>query len=79
MGIWDGVKRAANSFAKPEAFSFRAGGLPVQCSHCKNEKFVQGTVVLHNWGLELFGDDATTLMCENCGLIQIYGVAPEKR
>ena len=64
---------------------FLAGGLPVRCPHCQAEEFSEGSALLStvgisfahlNWATE---KKVTNLMCNRCGLIQWFGVTPQKR
>ena len=84
MGIWEGVKRGTKALIRGEGpVSFLAGGQKVTCPHCKSEGFFEGRALLNTFGmtflkLDWANKEATTLMCNQCGLVQWFGVEPER-
>ena len=85
MSIWQEVTHGVQSVVHPSPGRFVAGGLPVRCSHCHGEQFIEGSTLLStvgvsfahlNWAAE---KKVTNLMCDNCGLIQWFGAAPQRR
>jgi hypothetical protein len=84
MGIWEGLKRGTKALLQGEGpVSFQAGGQKVSCPHCKSEAFYEGRALLNTFGMTFLNLDwankgATTLMCDQCGLIQWFGIEPER-
>jgi hypothetical protein len=81
MGIWEGLKRGTKALIRGDGpGTFVAGGQKVTCPHCKSGAFFEkragifATVILPYGS----GEEATTLRCGHCGLIQWYGVKPER-
>jgi hypothetical protein len=78
MGIWEGLKRGTKALIRGDRLgpgTFLAGGQKVMCPHCKSATFFEGRGLL-TYQSRL--KDATTLMCDHCGLIQWFGVGPER-
>ena len=53
----------------------------IKCNHCKGTGFLRGSAMLNTAGMTFLGLDwanrtATTLMCDNCGLIHWFGKEP---
>jgi predicted nucleic-acid-binding Zn-ribbon protein len=84
MSIWNGFRRGAKAILQGEgACSFAAGGRKIRCPHCESEGFFAKRVLLNTYGMTLLNLDwankeATTLTCDRCGMIQWFGVAPER-
>jgi Zn ribbon nucleic-acid-binding protein len=83
MSIWHEITQGAKAVVHPGPSRFVAGGLPVRCPHCQAEEFIEGSALLStvgisfahlNWATE---EKVTTLMCDQCGLIQWFGVTPQ--
>lgn len=83
VSIWHEITQGAKAIVHPGPFI--AGGLPVRCPHCQAERFIEGSALLStvgisfahlNWATE---EKVTTLMCDKCGLIQWFGVAPQRQ
>jgi len=73
MGIWEGAKRASRGMVEgdPPAGYF-VGGKQIVCEHCGHDEFDESATLWVNRG-------ATTLMCDACGRIYLYGTKPERR
>lgn len=82
------VASALGAFADGVASEFRAGGFiaagrRITCTHCSGESFKLRPAVVNTRGLTFFGLDwldrgATVLVCEACGLLMWFRVAPER-
>jgi uncharacterized protein len=62
---------------------YYAGGKKVICPHCQHDQFESQSSLVNTRGLTFFKLDwlnaaATTLSCSNCGLIQWFGIQPER-
>lgn len=73
--------RAAQEGMGPGRFT--AAGLPVACTHCKNDVFSAREAQLHSTGatflnLEWLGPTVSVLICMRCGLAQWFALAPER-
>lgn len=80
-GLKRGFKAAA---AAMRSQKYSAADKPVRCLHCGNETFEQATALLNTAGLSFLNLDwanrsATTLVCTECGHVQWFLKAPEKR
>ena len=84
MGIWEGLKRGAKALIPDRSpGTFLAGGQKVTCPHCKSDTFLEGRVLYPAFRMTLPHVDwahekPATLMCDHCGLIQWFGVEPER-
>ncbi|WP_165245230.1 hypothetical protein [Paludisphaera soli] len=84
MGIWKGLKRAARSIVEGRgAGSYLAGGRKLACPHCGGDRFSEGRTLMNTPGMSFANLDwadrrATTLMCERCGLVQWFGLEPQR-
>jgi len=84
MGLWDGLKRGAESLIegrRPSAYL--AGGRKVSCPHCGEDRFLEGRSLLNTPGMTFMNLDwankqATTLACGRCGLVQWFAAAPTR-
>jgi hypothetical protein len=80
----EGVKRGVKAFK--ESFGpgqYEAGGIKVICPHCKKDIFEEGSAQLNTAGatflnLDWLNKSARILICTECGLIQWFGISPEK-
>jgi hypothetical protein len=83
--IWEGLKRGAKALVHPGPGKYIAAGLPVRCPHCEGISFIEGSALLSTVGLRFlnldagWADNATTLMCDQCGLIQWFGMPPQRQ
>lgn len=84
MGLWDKVKESLSDTSKgaPPA-RFTAAGKPIVCDHCGHDAFHEGSALLNSVSMTLVDldwadDEATTLMCDECGRIQWYGIKPTR-
>lgn len=66
-----------------DACRYEAAGVEVACTHCRGTLFESRQVLLNTRGLTFLNLDwlnrsATALVCESCGLVQIFagGTAP---
>jgi len=60
--------------SKNEPCEYRINDELIKCSHCRKVRFLKGSAMLNTAGMTFLGLDwanrtATTLMCDNCGLI----------
>ena len=84
MGIWEGLKRGTKALIRGDGpGTFVAGGQKVTCPHCKSDAFFEGRALLNTFGmtflhLDWANKEATTLMCDHCGLVQWFGIEPER-
>lgn len=67
--------------SKKEPSEYRINDDLVECNHCRKTRFLQGSAMLNTAGMTLLGLDwanrsATTLMCDNCGLIHWFATKP---
>jgi hypothetical protein len=85
MSIWQEITKNVKRVVHPGPGRFVAGGQPVHCAHCQAKEFIDGSALLStvgmsfahlNWATE---KKVTTLMCDNCGLIQWFGAIPERQ
>ena len=82
--FFEGVKRGVKAVTGSHGpSSYRAGGIKVICTHCKNDVFQQGEAQLNTATASLFNLDwlnksAKILICTQCGLIQWFGNEPQK-
>jgi hypothetical protein len=85
VSIWHEITQGAKAIVHPGPGPFIAGGLAVRCPHCQAERFIEGSALLStvgisfahlNWATE---EKVTTLMCDKCGLIQWFGVTPQRQ
>ncbi len=85
MSIWREITKGVKAVAHPGACQFVAGGLRVRCPHCQADEFIEGSALLStvgvsfahlNWATE---KKVANLMCDNCGLIQWFGVSPQRQ
>lgn len=68
----------------PEGEKFEVAGLPVRCTHCRGELFVEGRAQLNTAGLSFLNLDwanrsAATLACVTCGRVEWFLADPEER
>ncbi len=61
---------------------YEAGGRQVVCPHCGAKTFAEHEALLNTTGatfakLDWLNKSGTALICENCGLIQWFGMRPE--
>ena len=83
--IWEGLKRGAKALTNPGPGNYVAGTRPVQCPQCEGESFIEGSALLSTAGLRFlnmdagWADNAATLMCDQCGLIQWFGKTPQRQ
>ncbi len=75
------LKRGYQAAFGPQEYEVE--GKQVQCSHCGNQTFAEGSAQLNTVGLTFLGLDwanksATTLMCSACGRIEWFGQRPSK-
>lgn len=64
-----------------ESGRFEAGGTPIRCAHCGNDRFEARRILLNTRGLTYLKLDwlnrsATALECARCGSIQLFAVTP---
>jgi predicted nucleic-acid-binding Zn-ribbon protein len=84
MGIWEGIKRGSKAFARgPGPQRYEAAGKTIRCLHCDGERFFRGSVLMNTVGMSVMGLDwankeATTLVCDACGLVHWFGVTPRE-
>lgn len=69
------------TMSKNEPCEYRINDQPIQCSHCGKATFRKGSAMLNTAGMTFLGLDwanrtATTLMCDNCGLIHWFAKTP---
>jgi len=67
--------------SKNEPCEYKVNKERIECTHCKHTRFLKGSAMLNTAGMTLLGLDwanrtATTLMCDNCGLIHWFGKPP---
>lgn len=67
-----------------ESRCFEAGGTPILCPHCGNDRFSGREILLNTRGLTFLKLDwlnrsATALACAKCGHIQLFTVPPTAR
>jgi len=78
------LKMSAKAFKKsfgPGRYS--AGGFEIECSHCKNRVFKEGSAQLNTAGMSFLNLDwlnksAIVLICTRCGLIQWFNDPPDR-
>ena len=75
-----GFKAAAKAFGPGR---FKVEGRTVQCPHCGNGEFAEGSALLNTVGMSFLGLDWTnrsahTLMCSKCGRIEWFGQSPTR-
>jgi len=63
--------------------AYEVEGKPVRCSHCGDDTFAEGSVLLNTVGMTFIGLDwanrtASTLMCAQCGRIEWFGQKPTR-
>ncbi len=84
MSIWQEVTKDVKSVVHPGPDKFVAGGQPVRCGHCQADAFIEGSAVVSTVGMSFAHltwateKQVATLMCDNCGLIQWFGAAPQR-
>lgn len=82
--FFDAVKagvRGAREGTGPGRYS--AGGLAVSCTHCRKDEFERREAQLNTSGMSFLDLDwmnrsGTALVCTTCGLIQWFGIHPER-
>ena len=85
MGICQELEQDVKGIGHQGPGGFVAGGPPVCCPHCQAVHFIEGSALLSTGGLSFARLEwatekkVTTLMCDNCGLIQWFGIAPQNR
>lgn len=71
--LWEDLKRARKSFVEGgNPSSYSAGGRTLACPHCGGARFSEGWARLNTPSV------ATTLICERCGLVQWFGLEPQR-
>ena len=60
---------------------FEAGGTPILCPHCRNDRFGGRDILLNTRGLTFLKLDwlnrsATALVCAKCGHVQLFAAPP---
>ncbi|MDG3004667.1 hypothetical protein [Paludisphaera mucosa] len=84
MGLWKGLMRGMTDLTSRGPASYLAGGRTVCCPHCESDRFVEGRTLMNTPGMTFMNLDwanrqATTLMCDRCGLVQWFGVRPSRQ
>ena len=69
---------------KNEPKEYEIDGESFVCTHCRHTMFQKGEALLNTAGMTLLGLDwanraATTLMCDQCGLIHWFGKPPNSK
>lgn len=64
-----------------ERLRFEAGGKPIACPHCREDRFEAREILLNTRGLTFLKLDwlnrsATALVCGRCGHVQLFAVRP---
>jgi hypothetical protein len=83
--IWEGLKLGAKALVGPGPGRYVSCGRPIRCPHCEGQTFIEGNALLTTRGLRMlnldagWSENATTLMCDHCGLIQWFGKSPERQ
>jgi hypothetical protein len=85
MSICHEIAQDVQAVVHPRPGQFVAGGLPLRCSHCQADEFIEGSALLSTVGMSFAHltwateKNVTNLMCDNCGLIQWFGKPPHRQ
>jgi hypothetical protein len=79
--VEDHTASAAEAVGVSEPRRFEAGGAPIHCAHCSNDRFEAREILLSTRGLAFLPLDwlnrsATALVSAKCGRMQLFAVPP---
>jgi hypothetical protein len=82
MSFWQGIKRTVRGKLHLPG-QYAAGDQVVRCPHCRGNDFIERAGLLTTAGaaflnLSWADKNATALVCNHCGLMQWFYVAPKR-